>query len=780
MRRPLVLPALFLCAGIISGYYLISGVSPVLTILTFLSAMMLLPPEIKKGTVWMIIGIMIIFNCNNRMLTMEDDIGNEITLNGTARYYGSSDSSYGQTKHDMILYLDDGGRVKVTYYGKIENKNMDADNDDENIDEMRLTGKRIQVKGILEKPQGERNPGCFDYALYLKSKGVAYIMTADSLQVTEHGHMGPTEKFLAAADKIRYRFTEEIKKVTEQPSAGVIKAMMFGLKDEMDDEIYGEFQKNGTAHLLAVSGLHMSLIYGMLAAFLQAGRKKLTNVAMILLLFVYAALSDFTPSIMRAFIMITAGISARLIHGRYDLMNAGAFALMVLSVSNPFSIFHSGFQMSFLAIFIMSAALIRFRNMPLNKTVKNTILPVLTIQAAMSVYVCYNFNYFSLTSFIANIPVTFISSLLLPMGVAAFVMVIVIGHIPLFYGNLMEVTTEIMLKANGYTYLEGIGTFDTVSPSVFTVVLFYGLFFMILSEYILISFIRKNRKRIISIAAVIIIGCGFIWAAETDGFEKADAIFIDVGQGNCMLFKSSDGKTLLVDAGGSINYDTGMKTVKPALLKNGIKKVDLAVVTHLDNDHYLGIKSLAKDGMIKKIAFYEGNKVIKDKLGEECGMDTADFIFIAEKDMLKCGKDLQIDVIAPERKSMEEYRQEYDKGNENPRSLIFKVELNDITFMVTGDIDKDIEEKLKGDIKADILQVPHHGSAGSSGDGFIDRVSPQTAVFQVGKNNYGHPSAEVIEKYQNKCIIINRNDKDGAVGFVISDNRYRIITKEKH
>ena len=761
MRRPIVLPAIFLCVGIMAGNYLLSGISPLIIGIPFIFAVILLPAEMKKSIIWALAGFFLLIYFNNAMTGMEDKVGQEMTLNGSARYVTEGESSYGQEKHDFFLYTDSGVKIKIAYYGEVEK---------------RLAGREVEVTGELEKPAGVRNPGCFDYSIYLKSRGVAYTMTADSLQIVNEEYKGIIERFLALTDKIRYDFSQEIKNVMDSRTAGVMKAMMFGVKDEMDDDIYNEFQKNGTAHLLAVSGLHMSLLYGILAVVLSAGRKKVTNITVILLLFIYAALSDFTPSIMRAFVMITVNIIGKLIHGRYDLMNSGAFSVLLLLFMNPYSLFHSGFQMSFLAIFIMAAALIRFKNIPMRKAVKNTLLPVLTIQSALSVYICYNFNYFSFTAFIANVPVTLISSWLLPMGIVALFMTLSIGYIPQFYGNLMEQVTDMMLKSNSYTYMEGIGTFDTVSPSIFTVMLFYGLFFMLLSEDFMISFSRRKYRRIASIIIVILVGCSFLQIAEKDGFENADVMFIDVGQGNCMLFKSEDGRTMLVDGGGSPAYDTGIKTVKPTLLKNGVKKIDVAVVTHLDNDHYLGIKSLAADGMIEKIAFYEGNKAIKDKLSEECNMETSNFIFLARGDRLQCGDNLTADIIAPDRKRPKEYQREYDAGDENIRSLVFKVNLDGLTFLVTGDIDTEVENELKGDLKADVLQVPHHGSAGSSGDEFIERVSPKEAVFQVGKNNYGHPSPKVIEKYQNKCIIINRNDEDGAIGFIISNGRYKKVT----
>ena len=101
--------------------------------------------------------------------------------------------------------------------------------------------------------------------------------------------------------------------------------------------------------------------------------------------------------------------------------------------------------------------------------------------------------------------------------------------------------------------------------------------------------------------------------------------------------------------------------------------------------------------------------------------------------------------------------------------------LDAIKFMITGDIDINTEEKLIGNMKSDIIQVPHHGSKDSSSDYLLNNVKPSAAVFQVGKNNYGHPAGEIIEKYNKNDIIIKRNDLDGAVGVLIKDGSFEFI-----
>lgn len=764
MRRPLLMPCIFLSAGIAIQFYLKLSL---LTISVSALILFLIFAAINKFAMyrclWLAAGMFLLFNCSCQLESMEEDIGKETELTGVCRFVSKEKGLYDSEKYEFILIVDKDTKIKVSYYESEKDKDLD------------LIGRQVTVKGVLEKPQSRRNPNCFDYSLYLKSKGIGYQMKAD--EIVSYGKVdGIWNGFLRNICNLRDDFSIALSKVMGGENAGILKAMMFGIKDEMKEETYSEFQKNGTAHLLAVSGLHMGIIYALISKMFGARKRIIPNTAVVLLLFCYMTMADFTASITRAFIMIVISIFGKMYYKRYDLMSAGLFAAMMLLVKNPYNLFNGGFQMSFLAIFIMASVMTRTANININPFVKNSVLPVFAIQGAMSVYISYNFNYFSVTSFIANIPVALIASWLLPMGIIALIFFAAVGDIPKFYGNLMETVTVLMKKLNAYTYADGVGTFDVTSPTIFFVILFYGLFFMVLNEELMIAFVRKQYKRIcISVFALMVFGV-FTAAADKDGFEKADVIFFDVGQGNCTLFRTEDGKNILVDAGGNINYDIGEKTVKPALLKNGIRKIDIAFVTHLDNDHYLGIKSLAQKGMIERIAFYEGNNIISERLSQECGISKKRFLFLKKGDVVDLGEGLSAEIIAPERKNKQRYQKEYDEGDENKRSLVIRIIKDKTVFLITGDIDKKTEETIEGNIKADVIQVPHHGSGGSSGEKFIERVKPKAAVFQVGKNNYGHPDPDVIEKYKNKCIIINRNDENGAVGFNISDGNFHIVT----
>ncbi len=788
-----MLPFIFLCLGIIIGFYckvegwleIFGWFTIFFLCIAIASGLVGKKKKIKRTYfIWVLIGLLLFSVQSAKMCQADELLEKRVEIFGICKKVNVDEEKEkvtlviatksireDATKQEAEPFAFANGTLKIQAQYYKELKNPDE-----------LIGKKISAYGILDQATQRRNPKCFDYRLYLKSVGISYVLKTDAILLDEskNEYASFWNFLLAKAGSCKKSFINSIKQRLDMDNAGLLRAMMFGSKEDMSDETYQEFQRNGTAHILAVSGIHMGIIYGLISKVFAARRNRIKNIFIMLFLFFYAMMAEFTPSITRAFLMICTSIFARLLNKRYDLLSGGFLAAMILLFINPFVLFNSGFQMSFLAIFVIAVSLNKLEEVDIKKFYKNTLIPVIIIQGAMSMYTAYNFNYFSLTSFIANIPVIFIASLLMPLGIICLVINIICGEIFMPCAKVLELAVQILKKSNSYTYINGAGTFDVVSPSIFAVVLFYALFFMLTNDEMRILFIRKKFKAVLSIFCIAIVFCTFISIESDDGFADTDMIFIDVGQGSCMLFKGEDGKNILIDGGGNPDYDVGLKTLKPAFLKNGVKKIDIAIATHLDNDHYLGIKSLANEGMIDKIAFYAGNSIEKEKLARQCGVSADDLLFLKRGDEFSFGGDIKIEVITPDGKSKSEYKSEKKNTDENERSLVLKVYKEDVSFLVTGDIGKITEQKLKGNLKADILQVAHHGSKGSSSDEFIERVNPKIAVFQAGKNNkYGHPAPEVIEKYQNKCIIIERSDLQGAIGFRIDGDKFEVVTTVK-
>jgi beta-lactamase superfamily II metal-dependent hydrolase len=288
----------------------------------------------------------------------------------------------------------------------------------------------------------------------------------------------------------------------------------------------------------------------------------------------------------------------------------------------------------------------------------------------------------------------------------------------------------------------------------------------------LVYVMRKCRKSaLISLCLLYV----FMYAGLFHPF--AEVTCINVGQGDCIHVKTPSGRNYLIDGGGSSDYDTGLKVVKPYLLKNGVRRIDAAFVTHLHEDHYGGIKSLAADGMIEKIAVYEANKQMENILQEET---KAELIYLYGGMKVELDESCFIEVIAPERETDGKYRELIaNTDDENDLSLIMKLNYDGKSVLITGDIDDDGEGNLVSKygehLDSDIMKVPHHGSKYSSSDPFVDAVSPVLAVFQVGKNNYGHPAPDVLSRYRARGCENVRNDKSGAIGVSVNEEALKVV-----
>jgi competence protein ComEC len=661
----------------------------------------------------------------------------------------------------------------VNYYGNLE----------EEYSIYELIGRKMYFKGAVTLPEKRRNPGTFDYRLYLKSLEIFTLIKCYKEEVYLGDNIvGKSNRILNKLSLIKGEITKKLIFSIGDKKAGVISGMLWGEKENINDDIMEEFRMNGTAHILAVSGIHVGLVYIYLNK-LTWGRKNLSSdIIITILLIFYAAMANFSPSVMRAVIMITVHIISKHLFCRYDFLCSGAVTFIVMLFINPYSLFNVGFQLSFLAIFSL-AVIFPF----VQKIHSSFISPIIALQIGLSPMTAYVFNYFSLSSLVGNIPVIFIASLIIPLGLLLIPLTIL--NAPLFFfqiiANAMGFLTDIMLYINDLIFIPGKSFFYIKSPSIMLMIIYYFMIFFITSELFLVLYKREKYWLIakLTITAILLAACINIFTVND--FKDSEIVFVDVGQGDCLHIKTNDGKNILIDSGGSINYDVGEKILMPYLLKNGVTKIDAAFATHLHQDHYGGIITLAKKGMIKKLFIYESNKMDEDTILNETGLKKEQIIYLVKGNNILLDDKVCIKTLSPERKSDDYYEaQKSNKADENANSLILKLEYNDFSVLMTGDIDqngeKDLIRQYVGTdvLDVNILKISHHGSKNGTCDELLETLKPEIAVIQVGENNYGHPNSSVIEKIENKDIMLYRNDKNGAIGISLNekDNNIKIVT----
>jgi competence protein ComEC len=370
------------------------------------------------------------------------------------------------------------------------------------------------------------------------------------------------------------------------------------------------------------------------------------------------------------------------------------------------------------------------------------------------------------------------------------------------------------------------GSFSVVSPPAQIVFVFYGILFFMLSETRALLFARRGYRLAALSCACIALAAAVTFASPVCRQDRSSLVFVDVGQGDCLHIRTPDGRNYLVDGGGNVDYSVGGKTLLPYLLKNGVGRLDGILSTHLHTDHWRGLCELSERMDIGDVYIYEGNVVREAEIvaGEKAGAgtyagngngddgsgDDADRFaggsggtavrigrgsvkYIAQGDAVTLGKSVRLDVLYPPRRAAEEYLRAAEdekagKGDENANSLIMKIDYGGVTVLMTGDAGEEAERALldiyaggegatdeaktpPSALRSRILKVGHHGSKYSTTDEFLDAVAPDAAVIQVGRNTFGHPTSEVLDKLRRDDIMIFRNDLGGAIMFAIRDGK---------
>ena len=601
-----------------------------------------------------------------------------------------------------------------------------------------LLYETVSFQAELEQPQGRRNPGCFDYRLYLMSRGIFYIASVKGLPLRQEGSLNQLERFQRFLMMKRYQFEDTL----SETSRGLICGILFGDTTSMEEEIYQQFRNNGTAHILAVSGLHIGILYGIYQKLMGKKRSLPAMALLALLLFSYGTISLWSPSVSRAAAMILLRLLAQAMDLRYDRLTGLSTVALLFMLRNPYIIFSAGFQMSFLAI-----ASITFLQPVMPKRLPEGLAMVVSVNLGLLVYQMYQFNYVSLVSLFANIPIVYLAGILLPVSLGCFLLFIFLGSCGVL-NLIMDSLSFLLVEINRLSTLGGCGSVDVVSPPLWMVVGAYLLLFFMASEQRLIMKLRDEKKRLrIYFAGCVLIALviGGLWYCPV---SDDDIVFVDVGQGDCIHIRDGN-NNILIDGGGSSTYNVGKNTLKPYLLKNGVWNVDLAIATHLHMDHYQGLVELEETYPVKEI---------------RTGMIYGDQVQVSQRVWIETMWPLSI---------------EGENGqDENHQCSVFMVHYDGWKVLITGDLDQEGEMqmlefyKAQGSLnrlKADILKVGHHGSKTSTCDEFLAVVDPDVAVIQVGVYNiYGHPDAKIIEKCLKKDIIVRRNDKNGGIGIHFS------------
>ena len=644
-------------------------------------------------------------------------------------------------------------------------------------------GQDISLCGNLSFFSHATNPGEFDYYNYERYKGVLFAVYDCKLLAAgrSYSHL---KSWLYNS---RLKGEQILATYLSEEDAAIMKAMLFGNKNEIPDETKELFQKNGIAHILAISGLHISFLamalYGLLR---KLGIRQIICMCLCgLLIFLYGIMVGFTISAFRAICMFFLFLLSKTILRTYDLMSAMSVALILTLLVSPGMIMDTGFQLSFAAVFSVGYLYNSFcKNVWQCPDYLNSVFVSLFIFiGTMPVLLC---NYYEVAfySVILNLVIIPLMSVLL---LAAILLVAVGGLVvaatsasSIGKGSLITfaasfphipakvITWILWLYKNTCALLTTLqnGRLNLGRPAPWQVVVFCLLVLIAVNVKPGVALRKRSAiagSRLLTPALILIA----IFVISIRNHSGLSIYQMDVGQGDCQVIINDNGNAYMVDGGSSSVKDVGDRRVIPLLKWAGVNDIDV-FLSHPDEDHMNAIEELLKNQTrehirIKHLYIYEGFLEYEEMapviaLANNTGVEV---VGLKAGDRLTDGS-LDIEVICPSAG--------YPVTDSNNASLVLRVSYGDFAILDTGDVEEAGERRIVS-TDIDLLKVAHHGSSTSTSESFLEAISPKVALISAGRNNsYGHPHKDTLLRLEALNISTIRTDEVGCILIKADEN----------
>ncbi|MGP4080434.1 DNA internalization-related competence protein ComEC/Rec2 [Pseudalkalibacillus sp. R45] len=635
-------------------------------------------------------------------------------------------------------------------------------------------GDVCSFSGELELPDANGNFYGFNYRTYLKNTfNIHWIFNTTKLSITE---CVTGEGILTALYRFRQDRIAMINEEFPDDLRGMMNTLVFGDRNGIEEDLQERYQSLGLIHLLAVSGLHVGTILGLLYFLLiRAGVVKETALWFLLISIPFIILlTGGAPSVIRAGLMAAVVCLILLLRIKMTTLNQLCMILLGLLLFKPTLVYSIGFQLSFLITtsLILSSKTI-LRDLP---PYKQLLYGSFIAQLASLPIVLWNFFEFSIWSLPLNmIFIPFMTIVLLPCILLTFSMFLLIPfpvwEVPSTFLSFSFKCLHLVLQ---WVDNLPLGLMTLGRPNA---ILLFG---MVISFYYLLVSWELNAKRLLLpfICILLLIGAQFVHPKMN---ANAYVTFLDVGQGDAIVIELQFRKAVyVIDTGGSIHFnqekwmersnefDTGEDIVAHFLKARGIRKVDALILSHGDFDHIGGTEGLMEKVRVEKVVYGKSNHLEASELAFLKGLGVP-IQLLGENVSWKIGSS-----------SFQTLNSGQTRDSRNNRSLVMYADIHDNRFLFTGDINHKIEEKIIKDyptLEVDYVKVAHHGSDTSTSQPFINRINPKASFISVGTNNrYNHPSSSVIERLENHNIDIFRTDEHGAIMVIISPDQTRIKT----
>jgi len=675
-------------------------------------------------------------------------------------------------------------------------------------------GDTLVIRADLKRPTSFLSPGSFDFSQYLARQDIwitGFIRSPLFLRKLSH-KSSFLNKLRYFPEKVRNAIGREIDTRVSPQLSGLYRAILLGDRSGVSHTVLEQFKASGAMHILAISGIHMSVIGTLLfvlfyrtlslsqTMLLNFNVRKMAVLFCLPLLIFYSMLAGLNSPVIRSVIMSTVVIAGICIDRKKSVSELLFFAAFLILTISPLQLFTASFQLSFTAVAAILFILPTLKQLLITpseeKAGQTAIYKVSTwLTAGLLVstvatfatapLALYYFNRLSLIGPVTNIilePLICLWSL--TCGVIAIPFLFFIPEVGDFFLQIgsygLQVSLNFVHFCSSFTYSD----FRLPTPPLWLIFLYY-LFFLLVT----LQAGRKKRLTFLAMAPFCIVIILFFYLPNrfiTKQTRPFTISFLDVGQGSSTLLEFPSGFRVLIDGGGSSYLSTmvGERVIAPYLWKNGISRIDAIIVTHPDADHYNGLPFIVEHFSPSTVWLnsFTGHDTFFEDFLQQIENKGAASIIAADDQQLRQQPELLHCIANTTRWREDEYAR--DSGRKENSGLIVKACAKDLCLLFPGDIGEGAEHALveKGyALHANILLSPHHGSATSNSEQFLKAVKPEHMVVSSGKgkkNIFPHPDLDRLCSVNG--INLLQTAQYGTIEIVSASKGYKIYGYQKY
>ena len=620
-------------------------------------------------------------------------------------------------------------------------------------DEIRV---KLRLRSVTER-YGEETDSNISKGLYLNG------YTSESIEKTGRRQ----DSFLYFPKLLGNALHNEIGRLFPDDTAPFMKALLAGYKDDyyQNDKLYASMNVAGLAHVVAVSGMHVAFLVGVLQSIL--GRNRRSSLICIVLVWLFVVMVGSPLSAVRAGIMISILMLAPVLGRINDRATTLSFALAAILISNPFSAGSVALQLSFGAVagmFLFSQPVYEYFASKLTppkllRTPVNYMIATLSSSLAVTVFtfplLAVHFGYVTLLAPLMNILCLWAISALFAGGFALCALGLVLPVPASWLAGLLSYLVRYIACAVEYSAKMPVTALYTENAcAVPWLIASYVLFiaYFILRRY-------KKLSVLIPSAVCLVMLCGVFLLTERDMRSDTGTISVmNVGNGQCIAVTEGE-NTVVIDCGGyGITQNAG-SMLASYLRANGRYDIDYLMLTHLHTDHASGVVRLLNLMNVKTVILPDnaedtGGDGMLESIIEAAGENDTKLVYITQDTDFTAGM-IRLSVF-----------ESSELGSRDESGIMAKLSINDYDMLVTGDVEKVVERELvaKHELSGtELLIVPHHGSRYSTSSELLSALRPETAVISTGYNSYGHPTQETLDMLDKYDVNILRTDELGRI-----------------